>query len=133
MVLQRTISLNSRRHIYFSHTPGQLRIDLEEYSRVLSKKVGLLLGIYRGKKILGLLFPFITPKANTAEAAGGFSLFLHPSIQGLGITKTGCLLLLEFLVKNKIQKFYGGTSQPAVQSLAKVMDRQILQSLYVKM
>lgn len=133
MALQKTISLKSRRHIYFSHTPRQLRIDREEYSRVLSQKAGLLLGVYRGKKILGLLFTFITPKTHTGEATGGFSFFLHPSIQGLGITKTGYLLLLEFLVKNKIQKFYGGTSQPAVQSLAKVMDRQILHNLYVKM
>lgn len=64
---------------------------------------------------------------------GGFSFFLHPSIQGLGVTKTGYLLLLKFLLKNKVKTFTGGTSQPAIQSMGKVMKREIEIVLYVKM
>lgn len=67
-----------------------------------------------------------------SEALGGFSFFLHPSIQGLGITKTGYRLLLEFLLRKGTRKFIGGTSQPAIRSLGKIMGRKTEFVIYLK-
>jgi hypothetical protein len=133
MALQRAIAVKARKHIYFAHTPIQLRNDRQEYERVISNQEGRLLGVYREAKILGLMLVFINSNSSNSKKTGGFSFFLHPSIQGLGITKTGYLLLLEFLLKMRVYKFYGGTSQAAIQFLAKVMERRIHHLLYVKM
>lgn len=75
----------------------------------------------------------IHDEAGASKRNGGFSFFLHPSIQGLGITKTGYLLLLEYLKDKRIRKFYGGTSQPAIQGLGRVMKREVQHVIYVKM
>jgi hypothetical protein len=134
MVLQKRVSLESKRHGYFSHTPSQLKKDREEYNRIVTGKMdGKILGVYRGKKILGLMVAGVHAEASASERNGGFSFFLDPSIQRQGITKTGYLLLLEYLVQKKIHKFYGGTSQPAIQSLGKIMKRQVQHVIYVKM
>jgi hypothetical protein len=134
MLLQKKISLKSKRHGYFSHTPSQLKKDKAEYNRIISGKMaGQILGVYRGKKILGLMMTGVHAEASASERNGGFSFFLDPSIQGQGITKTGYLLLLEYLVQKKIHKFYGGTSQRAIQSLGKIMKRQVQHVIYVKM
>ncbi len=134
MVLQKKISLKSKRHGYFSHTPSQLKKDREEYNSIMRGKMdGRILGVYRGKKILGLMVTGVHAEASASEKNGGFSFFLDPSIQGKGITKTGYLLLLEYLLHKKIQKFYGGTSQPSIQSLGKIMKRQVQHVIYVKM
>jgi hypothetical protein len=42
-------------------------------------------------------------------------------------------VLLEFFLKKRVQKFYGGTSQPAIRSLGKVMKRKVQRVIYVKM
>lgn len=115
------------------HTPDQLKKDKKEYEGIISKKNGLIFGVYRGKTILGLMMTSINQDASHPRKTGGFSFFLHHSIQGLGITKTGYRLLLEFLLKNKVRKFYGGTSQPAIQSLGKIMKREVQFVIYVKM
>jgi hypothetical protein len=134
MKLQKQISLKSKRHGYFSHTPDQLKKDEDEYRRIISGQMdGKLLGVYRGKKILGLMVTGVHSEASKSERNGGFSFFLHSSIQGLGITKTGYLLLLEYLRDKGIRKFYGGTSQPAIQTLGKIMKRDVQDVIFVKM
>ena len=134
MQLQKQISLKSKRHGYFSHTADQLKKDEDEYRRIITGKMdGRMLAIYRQKKVVGLMVTGIHSEATAFERNGGFSFFFHPSIQGLGITKTGYLLLLEYLREKGIRKFYGGTSQPAIQSLGKIMKRKVQHIIYVKM
>lgn len=132
MRFQRQVSLESKRHIYFSHTKAQLKKDEEEYCRILTgKQGGQILGVYRGEKLLGLMVTSVHGEGKARH--GGFSFFLHPSIRGLGITKTGYLLLLEYLDKEKVRTFHGGTSQPAIQSLGKIMKRVVQHLIFVKM
>jgi hypothetical protein len=47
--------------------------------------------------------------------------------------KTGYRVLLEYLLQEKIRVFHGGTSQPAVQALGKIMKRRVGFVIYVKM
>ena len=54
----------------------------------------------------------------------GLDLVLHPDIQGRGVIKTGYRRLLRDLSDAGIQRFKGGTLQPAVQGLGQVMGRQ---------
>jgi GNAT superfamily N-acetyltransferase len=131
--LQKRIALQSQNHGYFSHTAEQLRKDKKEYLRMVAKKDGLLLGVYRGKTILGFMLTGIHEDPSRSGKIGGFSFFLHPSIQGLGITKTGYRVMLEYLLKAKVYKFVGGTSQPAIQAMGKIMKRQVQHVVYVKM
>jgi hypothetical protein len=131
MALQKTVALLSKRHGYFSHTPAQLRADHKEYAAHLRLRTGKLLGVYRGKRILGLMMASI--HGQRPRRSGGFSFFLHPKVQGKGIVKTGYRVLLEYLLQEKIRVFHGGTSQPAVQSLGKIMKRRVCFVIYVKM
>ena len=77
MRLQKEVALQSRSHSYFSHTRDRLRRDREHYVEHVAKKNGLLLGVYRNKKILGVMLASIQ-----AEITGGLSVFLHRSSQG---------------------------------------------------
>ena len=130
MALQKRVSIRSKRHGYFSHLPAQLERDRSSYYQIIrGKNEGSLLGVYRGQKLLGAMLANISGP----ERVGGFSFFIDSSIQGLGITKTGYLLLLEFFARKKVKTFFGGTSQPAIQSLGKIMKREIQSVIYVKM
>jgi L-amino acid N-acyltransferase YncA len=130
--LQKYIARKFRSHGYFSHTPAQLESDRLQYQKMISKKSGMILGVYQKDKLRGLMIAGIYDHPGFGKI-GGFSFFLHPSIQGLGITKTGYLLLLKYLLKYKVKTFTGGTSQPAIQSMGNVMKRRIDFVLYVKM
>jgi hypothetical protein len=119
--LQRRVFLREPKNGYFSHTQTQLARDQQEYRKALANKSGLILGIFRGKKILGFAGLFIKDKDSA-----GFTLCFHYSIQGKGIAKTVYLLLLEHFKKHKIKYFYGGTAQPAVKGLGKIMGRRLV-------
>jgi hypothetical protein len=129
--LQRYVALRSKSHGYFSHFPSQLKRDQEEYRMQMRTKTGLILGVFKNDRLLGLMITGI--HGNPGDKHGGFSFFLHPSIQGLGITKTGYLHLLEFLEEKNVLTFQGGTSQPAIKKLGRVMKREVLHVMYVKM
>lgn len=131
--LQKYVSLKSSQHGYFSHTAKQIKLDRAEYKRYLGGKNGLLLGVYNKNKLLGLMVAGIHYRNTAKDPIGGFSFFLHPSIQGKGIVKTGYLILLDFLVKKKVKSFAGGTSQPSISSLSKLMKRHVENLIYVKM
>ncbi|MFA6236752.1 MAG: hypothetical protein WC635_05435 [Bacteriovorax sp.] len=132
MKLQKIVGTKYKGHTYFSHTKTQLQKDKKEYVGIIANKNGLLLGVYREKKLLGLMMAGMYGSKSPSKCMGGFSFFLHPTIQGLGVTKTGYLLLLKFLAKKKVAKFHGGTSQPAIQSLGQIMKRKIQYAVYVK-
>jgi hypothetical protein len=131
MKLQKKVSNASRSHTYFAHTPAQLKKDKIEYAQIISEKSGMILGVYRNKALLGAMIVGIHGEGT--HKSGGISLFLHSSIQGKGVSKTGYRLMLEFLKKNKVATFMGGTSQPAVLALGKVMKRKAQFVIYVKM
>lgn len=63
----------------------------------------------------------------------GFSFFLDESIQRKGVVSTGYRILLTFLVKRKVKVFIGGTSQPSVKALGKIMKREVKAVAFVKM
>lgn len=130
--LQKNVSLKSKTGTFFSHTKAQLQKNEDEYKQIISKKTGLILGVYRKNKLLGLMIAGIYKDDVLNNKSGGISFFLHPSIQGLGVVKTGYLLLLKYLLKNKVKKFYGGTSQPAIKALGQIMKRQVQFVIYVK-
>ena len=129
---QKYIAQKFRSHGYFSHTPAQLESDRLEYLRMISKKSGMILGVYHEDKLRGFMVAGIHDNPDEGKI-GGMAFFLHPSIQGLGISKTGYLLLLKYLLKNKVKTFWGGTSQPAIKGLGNVMKRETEIVLYVKM
>jgi hypothetical protein len=134
MRLQKRVSLQNKRHVYFSHTASQLKKDKAEYHQIICGKMnGRILGVYRGTKLLGLMVTNIHAEASASESSAGFSFFLDRSIQGKGISKTGYLLLLEYLREKRIRNFYGGTSQPAIQALGQLMKREVQKVLFVKM
>ncbi len=133
MKLQRTVSRHAGTHVYFSNSARQLEEDRNEYKEIITRKNGLLLGVYSGRRLLGFMLASVQQEPGTGHKTGGISFFLHPSIQGLGITKTGYRLMLEYLVKNNALGFQGGTSQPAILSLGKIMKRKVAQVIYVKM
>lgn len=131
MDLQRRVSLRDRRHSYYSHTAAQLRRDEQEYRQHLARGTALILGVYEKGILMGVMIATIN-KAPGGLKNGGLTFFLHRRVQGKGIVKTGYLLLLEYLVRKNVKKFYGGTSQPAVQGLGKVMGRKMVSALYLK-
>ena len=55
----------------------------------------------------------------------GLDLIFHPSIQGRGAVKTAYRLLLESLRARGVTTFFGGTSQPAILGLARVLGRRL--------
>ncbi|MBX2989111.1 MAG: hypothetical protein KF802_14570 [Bdellovibrionaceae bacterium] len=132
MRLQKSVILKFKRHGYFSHTPKQLREDLKCYREALKEKSGVLLGVYQGSRLRGLMAATIHPGDRPGERTGSLAFFLHPSIHGQGITKTGYRIFLEFFVRRKVRTFWGGTSQPAIQHLSRLMKRQIVAVIYVK-
>lgn len=129
--LQKYVATKAKAHSYFAHTPAQLRKDKKEYKSIIKEDRGLVLGVFKGSLLLGLMVVGVHD-GNGPEQHGGFSFFLHESIQGLGITKTGYRLMLEYLKQRGINVFYGGTSQPAIQAMGKVMGRNVQYVIYIK-
>jgi hypothetical protein len=54
---------------------------------------------------------------------GGMEMVLAPAVQRRGIAKTAYRLILDWLVTNRATGFRGGTSQPAVMHLGRLMGR----------
>lgn len=132
MRLQRRVALLQPEHTYYSYTKQQLRLDEREYREAMRKGTGLILGVFERAGLRGFMTGTIHEMVGSRQKCGGISFFLHPDIQGRGVAKTGYLLLLEFLQKNKVREFRGGTSQPAVKGLAKIMGRRVIQKMYLR-
>lgn len=129
--LQSKISRLSRHHTYFAHTKMQLAEDRQEYAKIVRSAKGLILGVYREKTLLGFMMASLHVDPD-GKSSGGFSFFLHPTIQGLGISKTGYRLMLEYFKSHKVSEFHGGTSQESIRGLAKVMKRKVRFLIYLK-
>ena len=130
--LQKKVFQKNPEHGNHSHTSKQLAADRKEYRSTIRKKNGLLLGVFRGKKLLGFMATFIHELSGAGNRSAGITMCLDPTIQGMGVSKTGYLLLLRHLKSEKVKKFYGGTSQPAIKSLGKIMKREVADILFLK-
>ncbi len=106
----------------FSHTSLQLSNDFKKYQEIVRKKTGRLFGIYRDSKLVGFFGAVIHGKGVSRSA--GLTFCFEADIHGKGITKTAYPALLNYLKGERVNKFYGGTSRPAIQHLAKVMKRE---------
>jgi hypothetical protein len=129
--LQRRVSLQDPSHVYYSHTAAQLRKDKKEYRENLRSGNALILGIYKDRELVGTMMASVHEVPGKFRN-GGISFFLDRQIQGKGIAKTGYRLLLEFLIRKKVKEFFGGTSQPAVSGLGKIMGRKTIALVYLK-
>ena len=127
--VQKRVFSQVPQHGNFSHTKIQLAKDKKEFLEMIQTGRGKILGFYRKNKLMGFMAGFVpTDKRSYA----GITICLDPKIQGLGITKTGYRILLQYFVDNKINTFQGGTSQPAVKKLAEIMERKVDAVIYVK-
>lgn len=115
---------------WFSHTRRGLLQDKNEYISSLEKKSSEQFLVFRGKRLVGFFGCYRGKCA--AGRIGGFTFCFSPEIQGQGVVKTAYLLLLEGLVKRKVPFFKGGTSQPAVRGLGKIMKRRVTGHLYMQ-
>lgn len=103
--------------------------DRREYLAVMrDPKRGFLFGVFRGQKLLGYFALFIY-RSSLADARAGTSLTFDFSIQGRGIAQTAYRIMLEEMKRRRVRSFHGGTSQPAVLGLAKIMRRKTVSYL----
>lgn len=80
--------------------------------------------ICRGKSILGYFGYYKTPSGPMYPSIAGVEIILDQEIQGLGIVKTCYRLMLEDLRRQRVALIRGGTSQPAVIGLGKILKRK---------
>ncbi|MGZ3694013.1 MAG: GNAT family N-acetyltransferase [Bdellovibrionota bacterium] len=105
---------------YYSHTKQRLRADKKEYLEVIrTPKRGKIFGVWQVKKLVGFFGLFV----QDPHTAGTGLMFDFP-VQGQGLAKTAYRLMLEEAVRRGVRTFHGGTSQPAVLGLAKIMKRK---------
>jgi hypothetical protein len=67
---------------------------------------------------------YVIPENPLFPAGAGIEIILDQQIQGKGIAKTCYRMMLEKLNRRKIVLIRGGTSQPAVMALGKIMKRK---------
>ena len=81
--------------------------------------------IYREQEVLGY-FSFQTQSDHPLWGHyAGLDIVLHPRIQKRGVVKTIYRLMLEQMIIQGVQIYKGGTSQPAVMGLGRLMQRPL--------
>jgi hypothetical protein len=130
--LHRKVGQSSGFHTYFSHQKTNLLAEQQVLKEIINLGKGCLLGVYKEKTLLGTMYCHIGQAMSLAETEGGMSFMLDPSIQNLGIVKTGYRLIFEFLMENKIPNFVGTTSQPAIKLVSDYLDRRPQMMIYLK-
>jgi predicted N-acetyltransferase YhbS len=106
---------------WFVATPAFLKQHKKDLNRILKQKDHSHYIIEKGEKVLG----HFGSDAKRGDAHGGLSLTFSGKIQGKGIAKTAYRILLEDLKRKKVKTFRGGTAQPAVMKLGKILDRKL--------
>lgn len=81
--------------------------------------------LYREGTFMGLFLHSIDLKHPLWTSCAGLDIILHPKIQHRGVVKTVYRVMLESMVNLDLKVFKGGTSQPAVMALGKVMERPL--------
>lgn len=84
-----------------------------------------LLVVKRGGKILGGIDHSEIAKDLNGKSRTGFGINLAQEIHGKNIARCLYVAIMENLHKKKVKKFRGGTAQPGVMRLAKIMGRRM--------
>jgi GNAT superfamily N-acetyltransferase len=113
----------------FTQTPeycwfGALPLFLEERAADLAAaREGVHEVLCRGDRIVGYWSADIS-MSNFWGRSAGMDFVLLPEVQGVGLARVGYRRLLEQLVDAGVEVFRGGTNQPPVMHLARVMGRR---------
>jgi|GEM_PF-1638691 len=81
--------------------------------------------LYREGQFMGLFTHSVTLEHPLWSSLAGLDIILHPKIQHRGVVKTVYRVMLESMVELNLKVFKGGTSQPAVMALGRVMERPL--------
>lgn len=107
---------------WFCASPKFLRAQRKELTDAIRAGDHSHYVIERSGKFLGY---FGSDATNRAKQAG-ISLIFDRKIQGKGIAKTAYLILLNDMVRKKVARYRGGTSQLPVMNIAKLMNRRLV-------
>lgn len=81
--------------------------------------------IYRERTFLGN-FSYTVQSANPLWGhSAGLEIMLHPLIQKKSVVKTVYRVMLESMIERGVEVYKGGTAQPAVMGLGKLMGRPV--------
>jgi hypothetical protein len=110
---------------WFVATPGFLKMQEREYLASIRAKDGPynFVILSRDGRIVGEFGFHPNPSNPFGATLGSMGFNFAPEIQGNGLAKYAYAQLLRELAKRRIPIFLGGTSQPGVLKLAKVMKR----------
>ena len=78
--------------------------------------------IYRERTFLGLSH---TVRASTLGGYAGLEIMLHPLIKKKSVVKSVYRVMLESMIERGVDVYKGGTAQPAVMGLGKLMERPV--------
>jgi hypothetical protein len=81
--------------------------------------------LYREGAFMGSFSYSDTPDHPLWGALAGVDITLHPLIQRRGVVKTAYRVMLTAMLQAGVQVYKGGTSQPAVMALGRVMGRPL--------
>ena len=81
--------------------------------------------IYRERTFLGN-FSYTVQSANPLWGhSAGLEIMLHPLIQKKSVVKSVYRVMLESMIERGVEVYKGGTAQPAVMGLGKLMERPV--------
>ena len=111
---------------FFAASKAYLDEVRKDYAESLKRKKqpNLVIKNQRGT-VLGH-FSSTTSRNGFWGRAAGFELTFHEKIQAMGVSKTAYRVMLNEAIRTKADVFIGGTSQPAVMKIGRVMERRIL-------
>ena len=81
--------------------------------------------IYRERTFLGNFSYTASTRSIQWGHSAGLDIMLHPLIQRQSVVKTVYRLMLESMIERDVKVYKGGTAQPAVMGLGKLMERPL--------
>lgn len=120
-----------RRHpeyCWFYAYPGFAERQAESLAEQLDSNLHYVIRTTRGE-LGGSFCASLEPDNALWGYTAGMDLMLCEALHGQGIAKTIYRILLEGLVERGVEVFKGGTAQPAVLGLARLMKRPLLNIL----
>ena len=97
----------------------------EEEEEILHEDSTELWAIYRERTFMGNFSYTASSESIQWGHSAGLDIMLHPIIQRQGVVKTVYRLMLESMIERNVKVYKGGTAQPAVLGLGKLMDRPL--------
>lgn len=125
LALSKKEFLRNPQYGWFCASPEFLAAQKKELTKAMKSSDHSHYIIEKGAAFLG----YFGSDATAGAKQAGVTLIFDQKIQGLGIAKTAYLILLGDMVKKKVVKYRGGTAQPAVLNLGKIMGRKMTSSL----